>query len=207
MQEMQMQETDAKTEQRAYARFYKKAVQDEDASTAAGRAVCVVKDYVEIVTPGDRTNVVDRPARPDDKARFARQWQAYQVEGDQEAASGTLLSAWGALSSERVEWFRFYKVTTVEQLAGLTDGNLSNFDAQARKDRESAQAFLEAAAARAPITQMRAELKERDDRIAALELLLRGPKPEAKALVTDIHAPTEAPRKRGRPPKPKEAAP
>lgn len=208
VQEVTWRSSQQPEDQRAHARFYKKAVHDKKASLEAGMPKCVVRDFVEILTPGDRTNIVDRPARDEDRARFPKQWAAYQNNVSQEAAAGMPLSAWGHLSAERVEWYRFYKVSTVEQLADLSDAAFANLDPGSRKESEAARGFLSATKAAAPMQQMQAELQERDKRIAALEALLLGGKPaEAKPLVTDLSTPEEAPKKRGRPAKQKAEVP
>lgn len=210
MEMEQINETDAKSEQRAYARFYKRAVEDTAKTREAGRPVCVVKDFIEIHTPGDKTNIVDRPVREEDKRRFARQFAAYQLEKNQDEASGTLLSAWGGLPEERVEMYRFYKVMTVEQLAGITD--FANFDAQTRKDGERAKAFLEMAKGNAPLLQLQAATAEKDKEIAQLREALRQQGDRLDALAgkpglapEDVAALAEgqeaAPKKRGRPAK------
>lgn len=213
MEMEQINETDAKSEQRAYARFYKRAVEDKAKTREAGRPICVVKDFIEIQTPGDKTNIVDRPVRDEDKQRFARQFAAYQVDKSQDEASGTLLSSWGGISDDRVEMFRFYKVMTVEQLAGMAD--FANFDAQARKDADRAKAFIEAAKGSAPLLQLQSAMAEKDKELAALREALRqqgdrldtltgkAPKlaPDEVSALVEAQDATVAPKKRGRPAK------
>lgn len=200
---MELQESDAKSDQRAHARFYKRAVPDKAKSLLEGRQACVVRDYVEIFTPGDKTNIVDRPVRDDDKARFPRQYAAFVNEASQDDASGTLLSAWASLPAERAEVYRFHKVLMVEQLAELSDSGVTaivgDIGPEVRKDIERAKAFLAATKAAAPVAQMQAELEERDKRIAALEAALNlRPADPAEAKKIEV---VSAPKKRGRPSK------
>jgi hypothetical protein len=207
----QIQETDgSRRDHGAHARFYKRAVPDKEKSKKEGREVCSVQDFVEILTPGDKTNIVDRPVRDEDKLRFGRQWAAYQTDAkaDQDAASGTLLSAWGALPADRAEVYRFHKVATVEQLAGLNSTGLDNLakdlGPEVRKDMERAKAFLSAARGNAPMLQLQSALDERDKRIAALEAALNM-RPAEVVAPQPVRSPADeapvAPRKRGRPSK------
>lgn len=210
---MELQESDARSDQRANARFYKRAVPDKDKSLKEGRQACVIKDYVEIFTPGDKTNIVDRPVRDEDKVRFPRQYAAFINEAPQDEASGTLLAAWSSLPAERAEVYRFHKVVTVDQLAELSDTGADNIGRdigpEVRKDIARAKAFIAATKAAAPVAQLQAANEDKDKQIAMLEAALKAQGDRLEALEAASHGSqavvgetlSEAPKRRGRPPR------
>lgn len=149
-------------------RFYLRPVVDKDKTREAGRPVHVETPYVEISNPGDRTNVVDRAVREFDKERYPRQWLAFQANKPQDSAVGTLLTAWGQLTPAVIEDLRYFKITTVEQLAGVTDANLTAMGMGARRHRQQAQEFIEAAKSSAPLLRAQEAIEQRDAEIAAL---------------------------------------
>ncbi len=103
-----------------YAVFFMDVTEDAAASQQAGRPIFKDTEFVRIVAPGDKTNVVCRPARQDDKARFAKQYAAFK-RGDIEQVVGTPLKQWPAITRAMAEEFKHLGVLTVEHLADLRD--------------------------------------------------------------------------------------
>lgn len=103
-----------------YAVFFMDVTEDAAASAEQGRPIFKDTEFVRIVAPGDKTNVVCRPARPDDKARFAKQYAAFK-RGDIEQVVGTPLKQWPAITRALAEEFKHLGVLTVEHLADLRD--------------------------------------------------------------------------------------
>ena len=68
-----------------YVIFHMDIVKDEGKSVEEGRPIFNDVEFVQIFVPGDKTNVIDRPIRPSDKARFPKQYQAFK-EGKAEEA-------------------------------------------------------------------------------------------------------------------------
>lgn len=157
----------------AHVRFYIRPVVDSEATQAAGRTIHKDATYVEISTPGDKTSVVDRALREDDKRRFPKEWMAFEANRSQEGASGTLLSAWGAISPAIVEDYRVLKVKTVEQLAALSDANVASLGMLGRTHRQMARDFIEASKSNAPLLRMQEELKQERAQRASLEQALK----------------------------------
>lgn len=157
----------------AHVRFYIRPVVDADATQNAGRTIHRDATYVEISTPGDKTTVVDRALREDDKRRFPKEWLAFEANLSQEGAAGTLLSAWGAISPAIVEDYRVVKVKTVEQLAALSDANVASLGMLGRTHRQMARDFLEASKSNAPLLRMQEELRQEREQRAALEHVLK----------------------------------
>lgn len=163
------QDADAK----AMAEFYRTPKQDAEATAREGRPIFKMVEYVRISVPGDKNNLVDRQVRDDDRRRFAPQYHAFLADKPQDAAAGTLLSAWGGLGPERVAEYLFMRVQTVEQLAGISDGNLQKLGPGANDERKRAQEYLDSTKSRAPLLRLQSENKEQASRIAALEHALK----------------------------------
>lgn len=146
--------------------FYRGAILDEVASTEAGRPVHKDVDFIKIVVPGQRDNVV-AVADASYKARFPKQWAQYQANAEQ-LGSGTPLTEVTWLSPAQIADLKAVNIRTVEQLANIPDSQSHAFMGfYGLKQR--AAAYLEAAAGNAPLLQMQGELEKRDATIAALQ--------------------------------------
>lgn len=105
--------------------FYSKPQINLHKSEQAQRAVFDDAVMVRIFVPGDKLNVIDREASHEDKLRFARQYDAFQKGKEQTA--GTPLIASGFISESQVAELNYFKIFTVEQLAGANDDVASRF--------------------------------------------------------------------------------
>lgn len=147
-------------------RFHLEPVRDEAKSAEAGRPVYVEREYIEIITPGDKTTVIDRPVRDTDKRAYAQQYAAFKA-GDEMQLVGTPLVQWPGCSRAQVMELAHFGCRTVEQLAEMSDGNLGNVG-PLRALRDAARAYLETARGQAPITKMQAELEAARLEMAAM---------------------------------------
>lgn len=154
---------------RLSVRFFLHPVMDEKKSVEAGRPIYIEKEYVEIVVPGDKDNIVCRPVRGmpiPDARRFPRQYQAFKA-GLEQVTEGTPLAQWPGVTRAQVEELRYFKITTVEQLAEMTDTTAQGF-AGVVSLRNAAKTYLERAAGLAVDTKLQAAIAEKDNQIAAL---------------------------------------
>jgi hypothetical protein len=71
-----------------YVQFYMHFNENQTKSQEAGRPVFDDCEFVKIFSPGDRTNIIDRPVRESDKLRFPGQYAAFKANKEQQA-SGT----------------------------------------------------------------------------------------------------------------------
>lgn len=147
-------------------RFHHKPVKDEEASIREGRPIFRSVEYIEKRTPGDKTNVIDRPASEADKREFAQAYAAWKA-GAEKQMSGTPLAMWPPIAAEQVLELQHFGVRTVEELAGMSDAVMGNIG-PLRTLREQAKAWLQAAAGHAPISQLQAKLEEKDGEMRAL---------------------------------------
>jgi hypothetical protein len=150
-----------------HARFYLYPHKNEAKTLEAGRPIYEDREYVRIAVAGDKDNIIERPARVNDKLRFPRQYEAFK-RGEGEVLIGTPLTTWPAMSRSQVEELAFFGVRTVEQLAEMADAQIQKFMG-GRQLRDRARAFIATAKGEAPLLQMQAELESRDSKIAALE--------------------------------------
>jgi hypothetical protein len=176
--------------------FYKGAALDAKKSKEEKKPCFYDTTFVRIQVPGDRTMTFDQPAQIDEENehnleahnnRFPRQWKAFKA-GQDSGALGTPLTALTALSPARAAELAYFKVATVEQLAGLTDANLQRIGAGYYEERKRARAFLAAQKDTELVTEVQEELAKRDEQIETMKRQLeqlmaqasRGPAVETK---------------------------
>jgi len=143
-----------------------------EAALAEGKPTFTEMDFIRITFAGNTQTVFDQPVnfvnsptQPSHPKRFPREWQAYQ-EG-QIIAGGTPLASWSALSPGDVKKFAGVNVYTVENLADVSDGNLSALGLGGREAREAARLHLMTIEAAKP-QQASDEIAELRAQIAAL---------------------------------------
>ena len=190
-----------KGDERLHVRFSMGSVQDEVASKAEGRPIFRDVPFVEIWTPGDDTTVIKRAAWLDahhpqsDINRFRKQWAAFEAGQSQDVVSGTPIDKLPGITEGQVRELQHFRVRTIEHLADLADTAAQNFMG-INVLRQRARDWLEAARGAAPLEAAKAALAERDNRIEALEQMLRAQGERLDALAAET--PKRGP---GRPPK------
>lgn len=152
---------------RVYAVFFSGVMKDDAASLDQGRPIFKDTEFVRIVAPGDKTNIVVRPARDSDRQRFPRQYAAFK-RGESEQVIGTPLAQWSLISRAQAEEFRAVGVLTVEHLADLRDDIKMKFPG-AMQLSQRAKDWIAASADSAVLSKLRAEREEQDERIAEME--------------------------------------
>lgn len=175
---------------RLYVEFSREPVMHPGKSREAGRAVYEERDFVRIHVPGDKTSVVHRQVTEQDAQRFADRYAKWKA-GQAEAVTGTPLSSLPTMTPSKVEEYKFFKITTVEQLADAND-NLGQKFMGFHSDKQRAKAFLEVAANNAPIERMNAELQKRDAEIENLRTMVEALQAQAKPSKRAIAAETAA---------------
>jgi hypothetical protein len=143
------------------------------------------RPFVRIMTPGDKTNVIETFANDDHKMRFPRQWLAFQMRGSDEVAMliGVPLSRWRQerpddLSEVQQAELQILKFQTVEQVATSTDAQLQRIGMGAAGLRERARAYLTGknnAEAESKISAQQAEIGELKKQMQAILSERRGP--------------------------------
>lgn len=121
--------------------FSIEAVQNMKKSEEAGRPIFEDVEYIRILFPGDNTREIYRPAKDEDKQKYADEYRRFK-EGLEQTFSGTPLSAWGALHSSTIAELKALRVYTVEQLANLSEIGIGKLGMGARDMVAKAQSFL-----------------------------------------------------------------
>jgi len=145
-------------------RFFNHPKLDQTKSSEAGRPISVEVPYVQIMQPGNKDSIIQRPATEMDKARFSRHWRKFQDNQTEDPVEGTLLEEWPGISKSQVEELRYFNVRTLEQLVQMSDSNSQGMmGINVLKQR--AKSYLEAAS----VESAASEIAARDQRIKQLE--------------------------------------
>ena len=150
-----------------FVQFYRKPMLHAGKSHEAGRAIYEERDFIRIMVPGDKLNIIDREVDAFDERRFASRYEKWKA-GQGNVIEGTPLSSMPRMSPTKVEEYKYFNIHTVEQLADANDNVGRNFMGF-QEDKRSAKAFIELAKGNAPIEKMNEELKARDSKIEELQ--------------------------------------
>jgi len=153
-----------------YGKFYYRPMQNDAKTEEAGRPIFDEVEFVEIIAAGNGTNIVRRPARPQDKARFRDAYIRFR-EGDNEQVVGTPLTEVTWISRSMVEELSYIKVRTLEQLAELNDQACTRGPGLYELKRKAA-AFIKKASDAAPFDAMHKENEELKERLSNMEKML-----------------------------------
>lgn len=158
-------------------RFYMAAVEDEAASKREGRPIFTEVEMVEVMIPGDR---LSRPVFPVEDKHRERWPQAYEAFKRKQsvAQTGMPIEMWPQVTAPRALELKAVGVFTVEALAGLPDGMVSNIGADGRQLREKARAYLDAASGGATVAEQAAEIARLRDMVEALMQRNAAPPPQ-----------------------------
>lgn len=127
-------------DEKLYVRWYMKPRLNVEKSNAENRPIYEDTEYIEIMTPGEKHSIIQRPAWSQDYDRFGRQYKLFK-EGQKEQQVGTPLKMAPFLTEAQVEELMYFKITTIEALANLNDAVISNFMG-ARDLQQQAQQYL-----------------------------------------------------------------
>ena len=167
---------------RLQVRFYKRAIQQDDASAEAGRPIFKEFDFVHICVAGDTLTEIDTYALEQHKKRFPLHWAAYQnkLGNDNQGYEGTPLSEWPLVSKSQAEELRAMKFHTVEAISNASDQQLQRIGMAAGMSpyafRDKAKAFLNLATNAAEtdkreqqINSLKEELAKKDQENAKIK--------------------------------------
>jgi len=167
---------------RLQVRFYKRPVQQEQESLAAGRPIFKEFDFVHICVAGDTLTEIDTYALEQHKQRFPIQWANYKnrLGADDQEIVGTPVSEWPLVSKSQAEELRAMKFHTVESIAGASDQQLQRMGMAAGMSpyafRDKAKAFLNLATnaaetdkREAEINALKEELAKKDEETAKIK--------------------------------------
>jgi hypothetical protein len=138
---------------------------DDVQTRAEQRPVFVMRDYITIMVPGDQTSVVHRPVRDQDKDRFPLQYAAFLNGKEQQV--GFPLVDWPAISRAQCDELMYFKITTVEALANVSDTVKQKFMGITQLC-EKAKAWLAVRKGEEPAMQLAAAMAAKDEEMNAM---------------------------------------
>lgn len=158
---------------RLAVQFYSRLVQNDFETHKQQRPIHESMDFVKIMTPGDKLNIIDTYAREDHKNRFPIQWQAYKNRGDANThIIGTPITDWPRISASQAEELRGLKFYTVEAIAQASDAQLQGIGMIAGMSaytfRDDAKRFLSVAEAASKLTEADKRVAESEAKIKAM---------------------------------------
>lgn len=152
---------------RRMARFEVVQIQNATKTREAGRPVFEPRTVLFVRHPGERdeTSIL---ASEEHQYQFPRQWAAFEA-GRKADPEGTPLVIAFPNEPHIVSHLRALHIFTLEMLAECGEEGLRRIGMGAREYQQRAQKFIEASHRAAPMHQMDAKLRERDDEIALLK--------------------------------------
>jgi hypothetical protein len=148
--------------------FKIQAVYNEAKSKEAGRPMFDEVEMVEVWFAGDRLQRPCFEVTDEHRERWPKEYEAFK-SGRTIAESGTPLEHWPRMTVGKVAELKALGIQTVEALAQMPDGNLTNLGMKARELREEARSYLQAAAGTADTTKMAATIAELQAKIERME--------------------------------------
>lgn len=153
-------------DQRMVVLFYNKSVHNPAKSVAEGRPYYEDQVYVRIHEPGERLNIVDRPASDSDKKRFPIHWSAFQ-QNKQQTMPGTPIDLLYPEHPSIASTLRANGIQTIEQCAELSANAIDNIGMGGQQWVNEAVKYMASANKGVTNAQMRHETErlERDNKV------------------------------------------
>jgi hypothetical protein len=151
-----------------FVRFFLYPWLNKQESTQQGRPIYYDREFIEIIQPGNKESIINRPASDIDKRRFSKQYGAFKSQTSQTAAVGTPLEHWAAMSRAQVEELKYFGCHTVEQLAVMSDGITGKFMGL-QSFKLQAQAYLEKLGTSAEGSKLAHQLEEQANELETLK--------------------------------------
>lgn len=150
------------------AMFYMHPVHNPAKSVAMGSPQYEDVIYVRIHPPGERLNIIDRPATVQDKQRFDMQWRQFQDNAPQ-TASGTPVDLLFPAKPSIAAALKASGVFTVESLAKLSAHAIEQIGMGCQQWVNDAVRYLEVANKGVKASQLKAIVEEKDREITSLK--------------------------------------
>lgn len=155
--------------------FAMKPLLQEFRSAQEGRPIYEDVPFIRIHIPGDKNTVLERAVTDMDKRRFEDKWLRFLKAHETDAPEvGTPLSVMPWVSPAQVAELKYFNITSVEDLAELSDVHLGKLMG-GNKLRDRAKQFLSAAEANKQQTalekhneQLQAQMASMQDQINKL---------------------------------------
>lgn len=148
-------------------RFYTEQEEDTVATKLEGRPIFRPVELVEVRTPGDRYTVGVFPVEHIHRERWPDAYAAFK-RGEVHAQSGTPLEMWPAVTTSQVYELKALSIFSVEDVAGLSDTNISRLGPMGRDLRTKAIAYIESAKGGAVVSEQAAQIARLEEMVQQL---------------------------------------
>ncbi len=148
--------------------FYNRSVHNKARSLAEGRPIHNDQVFVRIAPPGEKLNVVDRPATGSDARKWPTQWQQFQ-SNKMQTVEGTPIDLLYPDNPSVGATLRASGVYTIEQCAELSAHAIESVGMGAQTWVNASQKYMAAANKGVKLTQYRHDLEERDREVSFLK--------------------------------------
>jgi hypothetical protein len=145
--------------------FYLHPVKNERLTAEKGQEIYEDREYVLIISPGQRLSEVRRKATDMDKQQYARQYEAF-LQKKAQPIVGTPLGNLPGLTPARVKEMEYLNIRTIQQLLDVPESALPKIGPDARQLQHQARAFLEKNDAR--VLTLEAAVKALETKLATL---------------------------------------
>lgn len=148
--------------------FYNRSVHNPSKSKELGRPTYEDKVFVRVHPPGERLNIVDRPATGEDSRRWPTQWAQFRQNAEQ-IPDGTPIGMLYPQTPSIADTLRANGVFTIEQCANLSGHAIDNIGMGAQEWVNAAVKYLEVSNKGVKGSKLQAELDKRDGEIRVLK--------------------------------------
>jgi hypothetical protein len=152
-----------------WVKFEERKFLNEFKTEQEGHPIFEMREFITIRSPGDPLTVIDTFVTEKHKARFPRQWAHYKNTHENVMVDGWAIDSWPMVTSAQAEEFKYRKFQTVEQLAEAPFNIIQTMGMGYIELQEKAKIALKNAKDGSFAIQQAAELKKRDDQIAAMQ--------------------------------------
>jgi hypothetical protein len=126
------------------------------------------RDFIRMISAGQKNTIWDEPVKPEYKSRFSKQWEQYQAQLAQ-VGHGIPIEKWDELSEPQVNVLKALNIRTIENLCSVADGAIEAMGPGMRELQRKAKLYLADAKATQEKEAAEQELRKRDSKIDVLE--------------------------------------
>jgi hypothetical protein len=155
-------------DEKLYVAFSTEAMESPIKTKETGRPVFDDVEMIEIRIPGDDKTIIKNQVSDEYRERFPDEYAAFKSSTTL-ATTGTPLEHWAALTKSQVASLKFSHIQTVEDVASISDANLTQLGMGGNELRTKAKAFVAAATDTAFVEKQAAELNEVKAQMKAMQ--------------------------------------
>lgn len=150
-----------------FVQFYWKSVINDYKSRETNRPYYENKEYIIIQVPGETLNQINRPIKDEDKYRFPRQWQQFQLNKTQ-VPEGAPIELLFPNTPAYADTLKARGVYTIEQAAELSGNAMDGMGMGAQELVNKAQLYIKQSGNSKIYNKLRGELEKKDQEIKIL---------------------------------------